>query len=115
MPEKVFEGRSKDRWNAITKDVSYINSKLTIGAFERAMTFEPEGQNKTERHRLLLNAARKLHAAFGGNTRTHMGRKQAVIKKFSLDGEEVSTISKILGRSYGDIHCLYHMFFVGQK
>lgn len=115
MPQTQFSGRSRDRWDGINKEVKYINSKLTIGAFERAMTFKPEGQKKPESHRLLLNAARKLHGVFSGSTRTHMGPKEAVLQNFALEKEEISVLARILSRPYSDVQCLSHMFFVGQK
>lgn len=115
MPDDPFDGKDVDRWNPIQKPVVYVNSKLTIGAFERAMAFKPEGENKTDGYQRLLRAAQKLQIVFAGGALTYMGPKKALLDRFKLEAEEIDFLAKILGRTYSEVECLQHMFFAGQK
>ena len=53
-------GRSKTRWNAINKDVLYLDFRAEISAFDKAFYKEDKNKSRVDKRKQLRRQSKKL-------------------------------------------------------
>lgn len=125
---KVYTGRSKDRWNPVSRKVLYINFRKELSAFDKYFYFGKEplphapakkgakvsplrisSKMDQVRHDAEL-LARVIDA--GNTSYIHRGRKVATQNRL-LSKEELAMVSYVLGREYEEARWIRHRLFKG--
>lgn len=114
--EPTPEGRSKTRWNAIKKNVVYLDFRATLSAYDK---FYYHGELKTKpsteknKKDFVRTRAPHLKRVLDQGFLSYTYRKSdRVVSKENrvLSAQEVSHISQILGRNYDEIKLVRHTF-----
>ena len=115
--EVMPEGRSQTRWNAMKKNVVYIDFRSALSAFDKFF-YHGELRSKESSHKnkkdFIRSRAPHLKRALEEETQSHKfyGHERIVNKENSkLTLEEVKAVSEILGRRYNEINYIRHTFF----
>jgi predicted ATPase len=115
--QAVPEGRSQTRWNAIKKNVVYIDFRSALSAFDKFFYHgEMRSKPNTEKNKKDFIRARAVHLKKAVDDQMDsyvLWRHDRIIDKdnTTLSQEEVDAISVILGRSYEEIKYVRHGFF----
>lgn len=112
----IPEGRSKTRWNVISKPVSLLDFRTELSAYDKF--FYHGDFSKTEKIRTKQDFIRhKSHHLFQAiesksNSYIYYGRDKIEDKlNRELNTDEIQCISYVLGRSYKKIELIGHNFF----
>jgi predicted ATPase len=115
VPAEEFEGKSKDRWNPVERDVVYINMKTTFGSFDRYFYFD-EGLKESEKREVMVREARRLKSIIKRDLKTYrLGGRERVFENRLLDEDELKAVSKILGRKYKSARWVTHSLYPGYR
>lgn len=115
--QEVPEGRSQTRWNAIKKNVVYVDFRSALSAFDKFFYHgELRSKPNTEKNKKDFIRARAIHLrrAIDDQMDSYvLWRHDRIIDKdnTTLSQEEVGAVSDILGRGYEDIKYVRHGFF----
>lgn len=131
---KIFEGRSKDRWNPVARKVLYINFRKELSAFDKyfyfgkdpALSSAPSAQPRASKpngrssQRILTKMDQVRHDArqlarviqSGDTAPTFRNRKIATENRL-LSAGELQVVSFILGREYVEARWIRHRLFKG--
>ena len=115
--QPVPEGRSRTRWNAIKKNVVYLDFRATLSAYDKFFYHgELRSKPNTEKNKKDFVRVRAPHLkrVLDECLTAFMYRKsERVIDKDnrSLSEQEVQEISRILDRKYDEIKFVRHTFF----
>lgn len=113
FPKGNFEGKAKDRWNPVKREVVYLNLKSAFGSFDRFFMFD-DRLNGGRRRELMLNEARRLKVIKDDNRKSFkLGGIERVFENRDLSEAELSAIIKILGRSYDSARLIRHSLYPG--
>ncbi|WP_087865907.1 ATP-binding protein [Comamonas thiooxydans] len=124
---KKYPGRSKDRWNPVSRKVLYINFRKELSAFDKYFFYgkdpaptPPANSGKTSALRILskMDQVRRdaellAKVIESGNTScARRGRKIATENRL-LKKAELEMVSFILGREYEEARWIRHRLFKG--
>lgn len=117
VPKCRYPRKKSDRWNAVEKDVVYLNMRRVIGAFDRAFSFGLPLEKRTAKHKEMLQGARRIKSALSRDACSWNlgGGSERIFENRELNDCELSEISRILGRKYVAARYLKHSLFTGQK
>jgi energy-coupling factor transporter ATP-binding protein EcfA2 len=117
MPEQFTRRskahRSKTRWKAVKKDVLYIDFKAELSAFDKFFNFGsyiPRKNIRTKQDFLRFRSKPLKEAIVSGRDDVHFHTRRVTSNKL-LDDEELSWVSKILGKDYIEARVISHDFF----
>ena len=115
MPEGEFEGKSKDRWNPVKRDVRYINLKTAFGSFDRYFYFD-EGLTSGDKREVMLREARRLKSIINTEKQSYkLGGRQRLFENRMLAEEELTNVSSILGREYESARLVSHSLYPANR
>ncbi|MGS0741695.1 AAA family ATPase [Glaciimonas sp. GG7] len=115
--QSVPEGRSKTRWNAIKKNVVYLDFRAALSAYDKFFYHgELSSKPNTEKNKKDFVRVRAPHLkrVLDDCLTAFMYRKSDRIieeDNRSLSAEEIKEISRILDRKYDEIKLVRHTFF----
>lgn len=115
--QAIPEGRSKTRWNAIKKNVEYIDFRAALSAYDKFFYHgELRLKPNTEKNKKDFIRARAPHLKRvideGLTSFTYRQRERVVNKDVqTLSNDEILSISRILGKNYEEIKLVRHTFF----
>lgn len=106
---------SKTRWNPVDKEVLYLDFRHAIPAFDIHFLFNHSARdNAVEKKKSLVRRrAGRLAEVLNSKAEHHAfyGRERILEPVSELSGEELSTVSTILGREYESIRLVAHDLF----
>lgn len=112
------KGRSKTRWNAIEKDVIYLDFRTEISAFDRAFysrAYYNSQQNMSRpAHRALLRKrSRKLKAAIDAKKSSDIHYlKERITQNFTFPDSYINKVNDILETEYTSIEYVEHDYYM---
>lgn len=126
-PGKIYTGRSKDRWNPVSRKVLYINFRKEISAFDKYFYFGKDPivkassrTGKVSPRRIINKMDQVRHDAEilsrvieSGDTSCMYRKHKVATENRLLEKEELDTISFILGRKYDEARWIRHRLFKG--
>jgi energy-coupling factor transporter ATP-binding protein EcfA2 len=115
MVEGDFEGKAKDRWNPVKRDVRYINLKTAFGSFDRYFYFD-EGLTRGDKREVMLREARRLKSIINTNRQSYkLGGRERLFENRMLNAMELHWVSDILGRQYEAARLIAHSLYPGNR
>lgn len=110
---KNIPGRSKTRWDAITKDVIFIDFRHTLSAFDRLFYSETTDSGRKKRKARIRHWAPRLGDAIATASASFPYYGERIVGKENLqfDDNELQLISKILGRPYTSVRLIHHNLY----
>lgn len=125
---KTYNGRSKDRWNPVSRKVLYINFRKELSAFDKYFYFGkdpaphaplPKG-GKVSPLRIASKMDQVRHdaellarvIATGNTSYEHRNQKVATENRL-LNQNELEMVSFVLGREYEEARWIRHRLFKG--
>ncbi len=114
--EAIPEGRSKTRWNVISKPVRLLDFRTELSAYDKFFyhgDFSKTETLRTKQDFIRHKSHHLLHALESkSDSYIYYGREKIEDKlNRELNDEEVSCVSYVLGRSYDKIEIIGHTFF----
>lgn len=115
--QTIPDGRSRTRWNAIKKDVIYIDFRSALSAFDKFFYHgELRSKPNTEKNKKNFIRARAVHLkkALDDQSKSYVKwRHDRIVDSdnSTLSADEIAAISHILGRKYEEIRYVRHTFF----
>lgn len=125
---KKYNGRSKDRWNPVSRKVLYINFRKELSAFDKYFYFGkdpiplaalPKGA-KVSPLRIASKMDQVRHDAEllarvieAGNTSYVYRNKKVATENRLLSKNELDMVSYVLGREYEEARWIRHRLFKG--
>lgn len=111
---KLFSGRSKDRWNPVEKNVLFLNFKSELSAYDKFMHFgrEPNLDRIRSKQDRIRHDSRLLKRVLDGGENIYYGHPILDEDRF-LTAKELGIVSEILGRSYEEARFVRHKMFGG--
>jgi len=122
-PKKILvdqampDGRSQTRWNAIKKNVVYIDFRSALSAYDKFFYHgELRSKSNTEKNKKDFIRTRSVHLkkAVEDQSLSYVAwRQERIVNKDNskLSLEEIKAVSSILGRNYDEISYVRHTFF----
>lgn len=125
---KKYAGRSKDRWNPVSREVLYINFRKELSAFDKYFYFGKEpavqahaGGKKilsplritTKMDQVRRDAGLLARVIKAGNTSVLFRARKVATENRLLSNEELGLVSFILGRKYEEARWIRHRLFKG--
>lgn len=109
-------GRSKTRWNAIEKNVVFLDFRADLSAYDKFMYHgELRNQQSTHKNKKDLIRRRSSHLGsaikFKKTTYEYYGERIVEKENRNLSNDELLEVSTILGRKYSEITLIRHTFF----
>lgn len=117
LPEGIdgLIGRSKTRWNAIDKNVVYINFRSELSAFDKYFNFHDLSNIHQNKQNYLRNWSTRLKDAIVHNLGSSLYYgKERIRDNRKFTEEELSSISHILDKDYKNGRYIEHSFFKSQ-
>ncbi|WP_223538676.1 ATP-dependent nuclease [Pseudomonas sp. BF-R-12] len=120
MPEiksgQRIQGRSKTRWAGINKELEILDFRSEISAFDKLfyhgdMTGQLRNKNAKEHLRSRSKLLKRVIAENLQSLRPFKGTKETIFSNKDLPEDQLSEISKILGRKYDEIKLIKHNLF----
>ena len=104
---------SKDRWNQVRKDVTYISFKAKLSAFDKYMNFGFLTKTKTIKTKqdFIRRRAAILDKAFKSIDLDVSYNSRKSTRKFEIDSSTLAICSKILGKNYAKAVLIEHNYF----
>lgn len=117
IPSKAYVRKDKDRWNAVERDVVYMNMKVVIGAFDRTFNFGKTTDQLSAKHAEMRAGATKLKSVVDRQATSWFvgGGRERVFENRPLDAVELRNVSRILGREYNSAQYIRHSLYPDQK
>ncbi|MBN8794007.1 MAG: AAA family ATPase [Stenotrophomonas nitritireducens] len=125
---KIYTGRSKDRWNPVSRKVLYINFRKELSAFDKYFYFgkdpvphaPPKKGVRVSPLRISSKMDQVRHDAellarvidAGDSSYVHRGHKVATENRL-LDNAELAMVSFVLGKEYEEARWIRHRLFKG--
>lgn len=118
--------RTKTRWKAIRKDVTYLDFRTELSAYDKYFYHVPAERPRasvTQRQRLATELARKKKTIRSRSPHlwdalqnewdvaSYYKRNRIIETARELSGEELEVVSNILGRRYDSIRVMTHDYF----
>lgn len=117
MTAKTEPDRSKTRWNAISKEVRYLDFRHRLPAFDRYfyhMPFKKSDSYKTKQD-YIRRYSKNLHQVIISRSSDYkLYNVQKVQSNKVLSDEKVKTANAILGKNYKNIQIVEHSLYGGQ-
>jgi len=116
LPAADFEGKSKDRWNPVRRTCVYINLKTTFGSFDRYFYFD-DGIGGGDKREAMLREAKRLKQIVLDDRQSYKlgGGKERLFENRLLTKEELTQVSRILGREYRSARLVRHSLYPGNR
>lgn len=116
-PDAPLIDRSRTRWNAIEKNVLYLDFRSEIGAYDKYFWYGDF--RRTERMRTKQDYIRKrsrlLRTVINGNLETYgYYNKNRIKNNTLLSPDACGVVSNILGQAYESVRVIEHSFYGGQ-
>ena len=117
MKQKSEPDRSKTRWNAINKEVLYLDFRHNLPAFDRYFYHMP--LKKTDSYKskqdYIRRYSKNLHYVIVSKSSDYsLYNVQKVRSNTVLSEEKVKAINTILGKNYKQIQIVEHSLYGGQ-
>jgi predicted ATPase len=106
-------GRSKTRWEAIRKDVLYLDFRAEISAFDKAFYKVDKSQPRSAHRRKLRTQSKALKEAIDqklASKKTYGAER--VYVNYEFNNAEIASVGNILDCSYVEIRYIEHNFFL---
>jgi AAA domain, putative AbiEii toxin, Type IV TA system len=107
--------RTRTRWKAIRKPVVYLDFRSELSAYDKFFYHTPLTKrisSLVEKKKFIRSRSSHLAKSMGGRSSHIFRRSERIIEPArQLNAEQVSEISKILGRKYESITLLRHRYF----
>lgn len=129
---KTYAGRSKDRWNPVSRDVLYINFRKELSAFDKyfyfgkdpapqistAKTKQNSGKSVSRRITSKMDQVRRdaellARVIESGDTSYLYHKRKVATENRLLTQDELDTVSFVLGRKYEEARWIRHRLFKG--
>lgn len=129
---KSYAGRSKDRWNPVSRNVLYINFRKELSAFDKYFYFgkdpaTPPSATKTKSYsgrsvsrritskmdQIRRDAELLVRVIDSGDTSYLYRKRKVATENRLLTREELDTVSFVLGRKYNEARWIRHRLFKG--
>jgi energy-coupling factor transporter ATP-binding protein EcfA2 len=115
MPNGEYDGKAKDRWNPVKRDVVYVNLKSAFGSFDRYFYFD-DGFSGGDKREVMLREARRLKSIKDNNKQSHkLGGRERVFENRELTAQELAEVARILGREYEGARLIRHSLYPGNR
>lgn len=115
MPKLLGEpkGRSLTRWNMIKKNVSYIDFRSALSAFDKFFYHTEMDVSNKDKKVFLRKRTEKLKEALDNKSESYIWYQERVINKENkvLGAPATSAVSQILGKEYSTITLIRHSFY----
>lgn len=126
---KTYQGRSKDRWNPVSRKVLYINFRKELSAFDKYFYFgkepvphvAPKPGSRVSPRRVsskmdqVRNDAELLARVIEAGDTSYLYRNRKVATENRLlSQEELELVSFVLGREYEEARWIRHRLFKGE-
>lgn len=114
--EAIPGGRSKTRWNTISKNVVYLDFRASLSAFDKFFYHgELRSKRNTEKNKknLIRTRAPHLKRALDSGVKEYEYYTQRISDGVNrtLTADELAAVCLILGRQYSEISIIRHTFF----
>ena len=109
--------RSKTRWNAINKDVLYLDFRHNLPAFDRYFYHMPLKKSEAYKSKqdYIRRYSKNLHQVIVSRSTEYMlYNTQRVRSNSILSAAKVAAINEILGKEYKQIQIVEHSLYGGQ-
>jgi len=112
-PEHHKEHRNKTRWNPVNKKVVYIDFKAELSAFDKFFNFGSFTSRKSIKTKqdFLRHRSKPLQSAFINSGTYPQFHSKKVYENKLLNENELTWISRILGKKYTEAKFINHDFF----
>lgn len=115
LPAGKFEGKAKDRWKPVRREVVYINLKTLFGSFDRFFYFD-EGLTRGDRQEAMLREASRLKSIIDNGKQSYrLGGRERLEENRKLTAEELTAVSAVLGRPYKSAQYVLHSLYPGNR
>lgn len=105
-------GRSKTRWNTISKNVVYINFRSELSAFDKIFNFHDLTNSHQGKQNYLRNWSTRLKHTIDCNLASYpYYGKERIRENRKFSNDELKAISFILEKEYQDGRYIEHSFF----
>ncbi|MDP3978809.1 MAG: ATP-binding protein [Pseudomonas sp.] len=117
IPSKAYARKDADRWNAVEREIVYMNMKVVIGAFDRTFNFGKTPNQLAAKHAEMRTGATKLKSIVERQATSWRvgGGRERVFENRPLSAEELSHASRILGRNYQSAQYIRHSLYPNQQ
>lgn len=106
-------GRSKTRWNAIKKNVVYLDFRSEISAFDKAFYKDNRTISRPSHRDSLRKRSKPLKKAISENLKKYIYyTKQRIVINYTFSEEETKLVNDILGAKYNRIVYIEHDFYL---
>lgn len=106
-------GRSKTRWNAIRKNVLYLDFRAEISAFDKSFYKIDRTEGRPAHRSRLRKQSRPLKEVISAGLQDKVYRtKQRVFKNYVFSDAQRSIVSEILDNDYAMINYIEHNFYL---
>lgn len=127
-PGKSYGGRSKDRWNPVSRKVLYINFRKELSAFDKYFYFgkepvphapPPKGAKvsplriSSKKDQVRHDAELLARVIEAGNTSYLYRNRKVATENRLLNRDELEMVSFVLGRRYEEARWIKHRLFKG--
>jgi predicted ATPase len=105
--------RSLTRWNAVNKEVVYVDFKAELSAFDKFFnfgSFTPRKYIKSKQD-FLRHRSEPLKFAFNTGNSSYTYHSRKITCNELLSSNELMWVSKILGKNYSEARIVVHDFF----
>lgn len=129
---KAYAGRSKDRWNPVSRDVLYINFRKELSAFDKYFYFGKDPAPQTSTAKTKQNPGKSVSRRItskmdqvrrdaellarvieSGDTSYLYHKRKVATENRLLTQDELDTVSFVLGRKYEEARWIRHRLFKG--
>ena len=109
---RIPNGRSKTRWNALKKDVLYLDFRAEISAFDKAFFKDDRNSTRPAHRNRLRKQSKSLREAIDKQltSKIHYQRER-IFKNHAFTTKQVQTVSEILNTNYSSIIYIEHDFY----
>lgn len=126
--DKMYSGRSKDRWNPVNRKVLYINFRKELSAFDKYFFFgkmpapnphikktgkESPRRIVTKMDQVRNDAVLLARVIEAGDTSYEFRGRKVATENRLLNKEELGMVSYVLGRDYVEARWIRHRLFKG--
>lgn len=107
------EGRSVTRWNALKKDVLYLDFRAEISAFDKAFFKDDKTLTRPAHRQRLRKQSKSLKEVIDNHlsTKVHY-QKERVFQNYTFDEQQRIIVSTILDTNYTSIIYIEHDFYL---
>ncbi|XVO21173.1 MAG: ATP-binding protein [Betaproteobacteria bacterium] len=114
---QAVAGRTKDRWNAVDRDVLFLNFKSELSAYDKFMYFgrDPKLISLKSKQDVIRRDSKQVAHVVGQDLQSYKyyGRRVTAENRL-LSSVELAAVSMILGRQYVEARIVRHRLYGGQ-